>query len=600
MPATHRSKPPASTASVTKAQVRRLSPSTPYLQPVVAFYCFFLPNLIAALYAPIQDCDETFNYWEPTHYLGHGFGLQTWEYSPEYAIRSWFYIALHAIVGRLGMLLPFTSKVPLPMTPVNEFYIIRAALALACALCQTRLFNVISRALNPRVGMIFLACLVFSPGMFHASAAFLPSSFAMYTAMLGMSAFMHLRGGAKTAEGIMWFGIGGIVGWPFAIALAVPYLLEEFVFMTIANIAGVETILWRLIDGTVRSLIVLALSTAVDVFFYHKVEIIPFNIVWYNVFSQGPDIFGTEPWHFYIRNLILNFNIWFLLALAALPLAAVQHLFGLRTSSLQSPMRSIVVLSPFYLWFIIFSAQPHKEERFMYPAYPALALNAAVAVHIILVALGSTKPKTLAGKLSPRLKLAAAGSLLLLSITAGLFRTLGILTAYSAPMQVHKALQEPQYASQGGHVCYSKEWYRFPSSYFLPDGYRAKFVKSEFNGLLPGEFSEAKTGFGLWPTWLVPSGMNNMNEEDLGKYVDVSRCTFLVDSYFPHLEPTRLEPHYILDEKDWEKVACSPFLDTRRTGQLGRMIWLPDLDFLPPSFRRSWGEYCLLRRRVAK
>lgn len=34
----------------------------------------------AALYSPVGDCDETFNYWEPTHYLLFGSGLQTWEY----------------------------------------------------------------------------------------------------------------------------------------------------------------------------------------------------------------------------------------------------------------------------------------------------------------------------------------------------------------------------------------------------------------------------------------------------------------------------------------------------------------------------------------
>jgi len=28
----------------------------------------------------IWDCDESMNYWEPTHYLIHGYGLQTWEY----------------------------------------------------------------------------------------------------------------------------------------------------------------------------------------------------------------------------------------------------------------------------------------------------------------------------------------------------------------------------------------------------------------------------------------------------------------------------------------------------------------------------------------
>ena len=75
-------------------------------------------------------------------------------------------------------------------------------------------------------------------------------------------------------------------------------------------------------------------------------------------------------------------------------------------------------------------------------------------------------------------------------------------------------------ARAGDTVCFGKDWYRFPSSYFLPKGMHAKFVKSEFAGLLPGEFSEAKTGFGFFPgTWLVPRGMNDRNVEDPGKYV---------------------------------------------------------------------------------
>ena len=28
----------------------------------------------------VSDCDEAFNYWEPTHYLIYGTGFQTWEY----------------------------------------------------------------------------------------------------------------------------------------------------------------------------------------------------------------------------------------------------------------------------------------------------------------------------------------------------------------------------------------------------------------------------------------------------------------------------------------------------------------------------------------
>lgn len=92
------------------------APSPFAIQPITAFYIFLAANIAAALFAPIQDCDETFNYWEPTHYLSHGYGLQTWEYSPDYAIRSWLYVALHAVVANFRRLLPRPTKVTRPLT----------------------------------------------------------------------------------------------------------------------------------------------------------------------------------------------------------------------------------------------------------------------------------------------------------------------------------------------------------------------------------------------------------------------------------------------------------------------------------------------------
>ncbi|KAF2495529.1 hypothetical protein BU16DRAFT_550235 [Lophium mytilinum] len=548
---------------------------------MTAFYVFFASHLIAALYAPIQDCDEVFNYWEPTHYLNHGSGLQTWEYSPEYAIRSWTYAGIHASVIGIWKMVPFSSK-------YTEFYILRIALALVCALCETRLCSTISRTINPRVAMFFLMIMAFSPGMFHASAAYLPSSFAMYTTMLGFSAFMDWRGGLRTAEGIFWFAFGGLIGWPFSTALVLPFLVEE------AILAGVTGQIWdaflRVLDGTARSFIVLIIQICIDSVFMRKLAFVPFNIVWYNVFSgsgKGPDIYGTEPWHFYVRNLILNFNIWFIFALCAMPLLLFQHFFRR-----QNNLRGLVFVSPFYLWLGIFILQPHKEERFMYPAYPALALNAAMSLHILLAYFGSSNPRGLASKIPAWLKLALVSAIVLGAIDFGGLRTIGMLTAYSAPLKVYKPLQRPGMALAGDTVCLGKEWYRFPSSYHLPNNVKAKFIKSEFSGLLPGEFSEASVGFGLYPgAWLIPSGMNDENREDLSKYIDVNRCTFLVDAHFPGTTPTEHEPAYVLDTDNWEKVSCDSFLDTAKTSTLGRLLWVPDLPIIPERHRRKWGQY---------
>ena len=261
-----------------------------------------------------------------------------------------------------------------------------------------------------------------------------------------------------------------------------------------------------------------------DTFFYHKVVVVPWRIVWYNVFSgsgKGPDIFGTEPWDFYLRNLLLNFNVWFILAMAVGPLLFLQYLFRTPTTTKQTLLRSVVFVTPFYMWFAIFTAQSHKEERFMYPAYPFLGLNAALALHTILTFIGSSNPKELLGRVPGKVKLFFASGFVILAIDAGLLRTTGMITAYRAPLIIYGALQEPGMARPGETVCYGKEWYRFPSSYFLPNGMRAKFVRSAFDGLLPGEFNEAQVGFGFFAgTWLIPPGMNDQNIADPGKYVN--------------------------------------------------------------------------------
>lgn len=254
--------------------------------------------------------------------------------------------------------------------------------------------------------------------------------------------------------------------------------------------------------------------------------VVPLNIVLYNIFSgsgRGPGIYGTEPWHFYIRNLLLNFNIWFILAMASMPLFILHKLFSSKRESAQTGLRSIIFMSPFYLWLGIFSFQPHKEERFMYPVYPALALNAAMALHIILVAIGNSDPKTLVGRIPARLKLLIVSICMIGSIDLGLARMYGIYSAYSAPLKIYEPLRIAgvgALGAPGDSVCFGKDWYRFPNSYFLPNGMKAKFIKSEFNGLLPGEFAEARTGFGFWAgAWLMPAGMNDQNIEDPGKYV---------------------------------------------------------------------------------
>lgn len=73
-----------------------------------------LVRTASARYSVPEDCDEVYNYWEPLHHLLHGGGLQTWEYSPTYALRysflSTYFVSVH--ISMCGFIpFPFLSLV---------------------------------------------------------------------------------------------------------------------------------------------------------------------------------------------------------------------------------------------------------------------------------------------------------------------------------------------------------------------------------------------------------------------------------------------------------------------------------------------------------
>jgi len=51
--------------------------------------------IICVIHIKGNDC-VYYIYKFQTHYLLYGKGFQTWEYSPQYALRSYLYLLLHA------------------------------------------------------------------------------------------------------------------------------------------------------------------------------------------------------------------------------------------------------------------------------------------------------------------------------------------------------------------------------------------------------------------------------------------------------------------------------------------------------------------------
>lgn len=175
---------------------------------------------------------------------------------------------------------------------IHEFYGLRCLFAICCALCETKLYSAVSTNLNRRVGMLYLIATISSAGMFHAATTFLPSTFAMYTSMLGAAAFIDRRRGFRTAEGVFWFALGGLLGWPFSLAMCIPHIAEEL-FMAAVSWGMVPTTL-RLVKGGIASIFLLV--TSLSLCFSHRLTYIPGHN-YRNRLSSLPQVGGCTSEH---------------------------------------------------------------------------------------------------------------------------------------------------------------------------------------------------------------------------------------------------------------------------------------------------------------
>lgn len=313
-------------------------------------------------------------------------------------------------------------------------------------------------------------------------------------------------------------------------------------------------------------------------------------------------LYGVEGPLYYLYSGLLNFNGIWLLALA-FPLLVLTEL-GLQYAQSEPsglnaaptaeeekapPRRPIAspfafyaarllviltVVAPVYVWTGALSLLPHKEERFLYVVYPLICLAGALTVQMGEVFLRSV----LRVPTSAVNRLVTAG--LTVTVLLSVSRTMGLLMHYSAPMQVWAALpSEPArvlakpvrgFDAATSVVCVGGEWYRYPSSFFLPSSkYRLGFLKSSFDGMLPTHFDEEH-----WPfrgTRSAPAHLNDRNREHPLQYIEgLDHCSYLVQ-----LAPAE---NYLTPETqgEWKMLGRARFLNATASPSLaGRVLWMP-------------------------
>jgi len=507
-------------------------------------------RVISVFFAILNDCDEVYNYLEPVHFLTYGTGFQTWEYSPEFALRSYSYAGIWSLTSKF-----IHSLLSLFIVHPNMFvfYAIRFASVSLTLMAEITFARALSRQFGRDVRLYFLLFQLFSTGAFQASVSILPSSSFMIFSMWVWACL--LEGWLKMAVLISVFTT--CATWPFAGVVFVPFGLEVLRY---------RGIVFAILAAASSALLIIPLWSIADIFFYGRWTSSIWNVIAYNTGGSGgghSELYGVEPWHYYIKNSFLMFNV-------LLPILVMAPIIALKRYTVKGDPRRpffLVLFAPIVLWFTLMSCLPHKEERFLYPLYPLITAIAAITVANFV------NKKQLS-----RIRRGCTVVTIIIVVFLSLSRTIGLVIYYNG---VALLWQQVATLPEGSIICSGNDWYRFHSSFFLPPSGGLEFLEHDFKGILPAHFNASD---------VIPPHMNNLNREEPSRYVSPSSCDYIAG---------------ILPSRDAETVhgvnievsECYDVLDAARSPAPWRSYWLPNpLRSLSQDDRTlHWQHYCLAR-----
>jgi alpha-1,2-mannosyltransferase len=447
----------------------------------------------------------------------------------------------------------------------------------------------------------------------------------MTSVLLAMALFLDNR----TRLSLVVASFAVLLCWPFCILMFVPMGVAALFTLGVLSVCAVAA-------GSIA--LFLLVPSALDSVLYYQKPVFPVaNIVLYNAMGDSnAELYGTEPWYFYVVNLALNLNIVAPLAVVSLPLWAIaracKQVRSRPSDEMQLPTKrdgfilTVVCFAPLYVSLAFFSAQPHKEERFLFPVYPIICLAASIAVQSVARILARVASVTGIGA-SPEANTSGVRCMLNISVVApstalSLSRIVAVSTAFAAPLQAFAhlsahaelpALVRIAHAEGSGSsklVCLGSEWHRFPTSFLLPESHVVGFIDSGFGGLLPQQFPDWPTG-----TSSAPEGLNGDNKPNPSALRQLSECNYfvgmgsdtwkVVNRTMEHEEELLADKRRAVaavgqpgwDEKQvWAQLKCWPFLNVEHSRSPWRSFALPA--WLVPQEALDFEPYCLFERRT--
>jgi hypothetical protein len=321
----------------------------------------FVLRLAGIVFFPsIHHPDENFQLLEQAHRIAFGYGVVPWEFrdgirSPvlPYALAGIFWVAERIVGG-----------------PEGYIIVARAALALVTLIGVAAVYRMGQRT-SPTHGL--LAGLVAATWFELVYFAPRPLTEAVATTFVLTALAL-----ASIERERMSFRRLAAIGFCLSLALMLRVHLAPGIFVAAAYVGGTD-LRGRWLAMGLGSTIPLLVFGAADWAYWGAPFFSFVEAVRVNLFDDKASIYGVEPPLFFLQQFV---DVW----AGALPLMAVLIFLRARASALWVCVALIIIA--------VHSAIPHKEYRFVVPAYACLAVVAALGSADLIERLRKLAPAT--------------------------------------------------------------------------------------------------------------------------------------------------------------------------------------------------------------
>lgn len=240
------------------------------------------------------------------------------------------------------------------------------------ALSLLRYARALSRAFGPAVGSWYV---VLQATQFHIpfyASRTLPNIFALLLTTEAARAFLPVPGNnaasqrSQVSRGIYFLVAAGVI---FRAEIAL-LLATQVGFLLLTRRANLRTVI---LAGLPAAALSIAASVLVDSAFWLRPVWPEFASFIFNAYHGASSEWGVSPWHTYFTSSLPKF----LLNPLAIPLIAASLYFPATARG----ARALVI--PQLAFVALYSAQPHKEARFVIYAVPPLTAAAALGASYI-------------------------------------------------------------------------------------------------------------------------------------------------------------------------------------------------------------------------